>query len=344
MGLVAAYTFLVLFRMNTYESRMLVGVVGILNALLAFIESIGFCSWLGVRGNMTTYTVPALLVGIGVDDMYVMLKALQNAPDEFDVLNKVKYMTMTSGVSITITSLTNIAGFAAGTFTQLPALESFAYFAVAGVFFDYFNQMTFFLAVVVWDLRRSARQGGDCAGLYFCKPSSKVCCGGKFVYDSIGKVHQPFNVRVFRAYSKVLIHTCTRVLVSVLTLVAAGAYAYACTLIEPDFDIEWVVLDEFQVAEAIDIRQTYYKEDGPTLAFFSVEADFPSEAAQEKTVDLANALEACKGCGEDWVMPGTVISWYSHFNAWVGDGQCSGVELNANQLVPPSSFETCLGQ
>ena len=138
-------------------------------------------------------------------------RALHNAPPEFDLTSKVKYMTMTSGVSITITSLTNIAGFATGTFTQLPALETFAYFAAAGVFFDYFNQMTFFLAFVVWDVRRSEKQCGDCCGLYFCKPSSKICCGGKFVYDTIGQERESLGARVCRNYSKWLMHTCTRV-------------------------------------------------------------------------------------------------------------------------------------
>lgn len=66
-----------------------------------------------------------------------------------------------------MTSLTDMAAFAVGAFTDLPALLSFSIYAFLGIMFDFIYQVTFFTALVVLDARREerARHGQPFLGL-----------------------------------------------------------------------------------------------------------------------------------------------------------------------------------
>ena len=54
-----------------------------------------------------------------------------------------------AGMSITITSFTNMLAFGSGTLTVIPAIGSFAVYAAVTVFMDYLMQISFFLAFMV---------------------------------------------------------------------------------------------------------------------------------------------------------------------------------------------------
>jgi len=80
--------------------------------------------------------------------MYVLIFTLDRAPKELSGQEKVKFMMRNAGVSITITSFTNIFSFTMGSLTSIPAIKWFCQYAALGMFFDYLNQITFFLACV----------------------------------------------------------------------------------------------------------------------------------------------------------------------------------------------------
>ena len=68
-------------------------------------------------------------LGIGIDNMFVILRCFENIPEEErDRNGLVKNMALTmarAGVSITVTTLTDVAAFAVGTIAILPALKHF---------------------------------------------------------------------------------------------------------------------------------------------------------------------------------------------------------------------------
>lgn len=60
--------------------------------------------------------LPFLLLGIGFDDIYVLVNGLDNAQKEFpdDVEAQVRHAFTHNGLSITVSSLTNACSFASG--------------------------------------------------------------------------------------------------------------------------------------------------------------------------------------------------------------------------------------
>ena len=122
--------------------------------------------------------MPFLLIGIGVDDMFVICNAVDQTDLKLSAKERIREAMSHAGPSITITSLTNILAFLFGGLNSLTALRSFCLFAASSIFMLYGCVMTVFLAVCVWDTERVARKKGECCGLFMCKQYSVFCCKG----------------------------------------------------------------------------------------------------------------------------------------------------------------------
>jgi predicted RND superfamily exporter protein len=129
----------VLGRSHPTRSRAALAVCGIISIGFAYIEAIGFGSYIDLRITGIVNTLAFVLLGIGVDDMYVLVLTLEQMPIEKGIEKRIEYMMRHAGVAITITSFTSMFSFAVSSATSLPALSSFCAFASLGIFFDYFN-------------------------------------------------------------------------------------------------------------------------------------------------------------------------------------------------------------
>ena len=69
--------------------------------------------------------MPFLLIGIGVDDMFVIANAIDQVPFTTSATDRIVIGMRHAGPSISITSLTNALAFFFGSTTSLLALRSF---------------------------------------------------------------------------------------------------------------------------------------------------------------------------------------------------------------------------
>ena len=79
-------------------------------------------------------------VGIGIDDMFVIVQCLRNIEtghavdaSAMDPRRKIGLTLKNAGVAITLTSVTDIMAFIAGSFTILPGLYDFCLMSAATV-------------------------------------------------------------------------------------------------------------------------------------------------------------------------------------------------------------------
>ena len=133
--------------------------------------------------KMTTVhnILPFMLLGIGVDDMFVIVNTIDQVPDHLPYEKRFIIGMTHAGPSITITSFTNALAFFFGGFTSLEALNSFCFFACTMVLCLYLSVLTLFSAAMVWDLKRMHNRKGDCCGCCRCPEDSPCCCCGKFL-------------------------------------------------------------------------------------------------------------------------------------------------------------------
>ena len=118
--------------------------------------------------------VPTLLVGLGVDDMFILVQSWNNLVSYFaslynhyncinnvkddmpgvDLSEKVGHAMRHAGLGITVTSVTDVLVFLIGGTTVLPSLRSYSIYTGVGISFTYLLQITFFLAWFSIDQKR----------------------------------------------------------------------------------------------------------------------------------------------------------------------------------------------
>ena len=96
---------------------MLLSFLGIFVIGMSLGASFGFCFYLDLYSADMHPTIPFLLLGIGVDDMYVIVQAVDNlssADKALPLHQRIGKAMRHAGVSITVTSVTDIAAFLIG--------------------------------------------------------------------------------------------------------------------------------------------------------------------------------------------------------------------------------------
>ena len=76
------------------------------------------------------------MLGIGIDDMFVIVQSWETLKPEERSLSLIERFGVTmrhAGAAITVTSVTDIIAFGIGGFTVLPALQSFCIYASVGI-------------------------------------------------------------------------------------------------------------------------------------------------------------------------------------------------------------------
>lgn len=102
-----------------------------------------------------------MLLGIGIDDMFVIMQCWSNLfPScltktyKQSLPERMGMALKHAGVSITVTSLTDIAAFGVGASTIMPGLQSFCIYAAIGIIAVFIFQATFFVACFAVDQKR----------------------------------------------------------------------------------------------------------------------------------------------------------------------------------------------
>jgi len=73
-----------------------------------------------------------------------------------------------NGLSITVSSLTNVIGFASGYMSSLDSIRSFGVFAAIGIMMVFFNCLTCFGGLLSYDAHRQKSGCSDCFGACCC--------------------------------------------------------------------------------------------------------------------------------------------------------------------------------
>lgn len=233
--IVFVYVSLMLGKFNALEQRSTLAVTGFLGVIMGIIVSYGLCSAFGLFFGPMHSVLPFLLLGIGIDDMFVIvqswdtLEAARQKQNDLSLAERMGEALSQSGVAITITSVTDIIAFAIGGTTILPALSSFCIYASVGIVAIYFFQCTFFVACMSLDIRRlEANRNSCCPYIKHDKEwRTNECSQGEFIRKG------------FSFYGKMLTKVPVKVTVLTVTLVTLGFGIYGNVLLRQEFDPAW---------------------------------------------------------------------------------------------------------
>lgn len=98
--------------------------MGLMCIGMSFASAIGLCSFLGISYGPVHTSLPFLLMGLGIDDMFVMMASWQKVQrehpsprDPATLPDRMGLMLQMAGSSITITSFTDVVAFVIGSIT-----------------------------------------------------------------------------------------------------------------------------------------------------------------------------------------------------------------------------------
>jgi Niemann-Pick C1 protein len=106
--------------------------------------------------------IPFLVLAVGVDNMCILVHAVKRQEQELPLERRISNALMEVGPSITLASLAEILAFAVGAFIKMPAVRVFSMFAALAVLLDFLLQITAFVALIVFDFRRTEDKRVDC--------------------------------------------------------------------------------------------------------------------------------------------------------------------------------------
>jgi len=323
--------FYVVFMMgelfHAVHSRTLLGLAALATVGLAILSTFGVASLFGVFYGPVHTALPVLLLGLGADDAFVLVRTydamMRNDPTfkERSAEDRLAFAISSSGSAILITSVTNSFVFFISAVTPIPALRTFSIWAGLGVFFDFLYSITFFNALFYYDIKRQDANRCDfipCLKLREEKPANCL------------KVRRGLLARVLsERYGSFLMRDAVRSIVVVLFVALFGASVYGASQLTVNFQYKDFyktdsIQDEFTVA-----YEKFFEEQF-SVSFYTEDVDFASREIQDVILDACDPQTGTV-VESDFIVDGTVDCWLTDLVAFAENDRSA---LEGDDFLP----------
>ncbi|KAL7883557.1 hypothetical protein SRHO_G00012150 [Serrasalmus rhombeus] len=302
-------------RLDCVRNKVWVATFGVLSAGLAVLSSFGLLLLCGMPFAMTVATSPFLILGIGVDDMFIMISCWQKTNVHEEVEKRMAKTYEEAAVSITITTLTNILAFYIGLMTSFPSVQSFCTYTGTAILFCYIYNITFFGAFLALNGRRekSNRHWLTCMAVDLPKPNSKnnICSvGGAYDLETNTEEEMPINLFFKRYYGPFLTKSWTKVFVILIYAAYLAGSIYGCTQIKEGIDLKNLAPDNSYVGKYYDNEDMYFSDFGPNVMVIIKDDSFQywSESARQ---ELNGCLEGFQKL--EMVAKNMTVFWLDYY-------------------------------
>ena len=159
------------------RSSMSLGGGAVFTVFMSTIAGYGISAGCGVWFTSLHSLLPLLLVGIGIDDAYVIVNQFKLTRDTLPLEERIAATLRNCGMAILYTSLTDFIAFFLGSTSSLKGISAFCIYAAVSIFVDFILQVTMFIAILVWDQKRQVsdlNSGGSASSLALMKLCDKL--------------------------------------------------------------------------------------------------------------------------------------------------------------------------
>jgi predicted RND superfamily exporter protein len=341
--IVFIYVVVMLGKFTCTEQRALLALGGLTCIGLTIGVMYGLCSAMGLFYGPMHNVIPFLLLGIGIDDMFVIMQCYDNlalnGERSGDVVHDIGLTMRHAGVAITVTSFTDFIVFALGATTVLPALRSFCLWCSIGIVAVYLFQATLFAAFLALDCRRLK---GNRNGLCPCyrhaeKPSSSSSSSSNSSNSSNTRSSKDFSFsqKIFDYLGRVILSWPGMIVVLAAAAGLTAGGVYGLTQLQQKFDPVWFLPPSSYIAEWFTANAAYFPTEGESVTVYFTGIDWPSESAKIGLLEEELRKEIS--------LVSKVDSWYDKFTLFVKE-QTMYNETDFDNLLtyymftPPAGF------
>ncbi|CAI2348465.1 unnamed protein product [Caenorhabditis sp. 36 PRJEB53466] len=140
--------------LHVVKSQPFIGFFAMFNATMATIASTSLLIYLQYPFLPLVFIMPFLVVSIGTDNMFLMLKSWRMTKTSSSEEQRYIYALTESAASLFLTSLTDGLSFAIGSISDFHAVRVFCTYCAMAILFMFLFQVTFFNAVMSLCCRR----------------------------------------------------------------------------------------------------------------------------------------------------------------------------------------------
>lgn len=154
------------FRNIMIESKITLGITGVVIVLLSVGASIGIFGFAGIESTLIIFEIiPFLVLAVGVDNIFIMVQTYQRTNRlEFETLPEhVGRVVGEVGPSMLLSSLSEATCFFLGALSDMPAVHSFALNAGFAIILDFLMQISCFVSLMALDMYRQESKRFDIA-------------------------------------------------------------------------------------------------------------------------------------------------------------------------------------
>ncbi|XP_037313117.2 NPC intracellular cholesterol transporter 1 [Pungitius pungitius] len=185
------------FRRLMVDSKISLGISGILIVLSSVSSSLGIFSYCGIPLTLIVIEViPFLVLAVGVDNIFIVVQAYQRderMPQE-ELHQQIGRILGDVAPSMLLSSLSETVAFFLGALSNMPAVRTFSLFAGLAVFIDFLLQISCFVSLLGLDARRQEANRLDifcCAKL----PEGQETRTDSFLFRFFKKIFAPFILK-----------------------------------------------------------------------------------------------------------------------------------------------------
>nr|CRZ23267.1 BMA-PTR-13 [Brugia malayi] len=256
-----------ILRMFSIKSKILLTLASIFSPLLATIVSFSLAQWFGISITSINGFIPLLMIGIGVDDAFLLIHAWQDCASISDKRNRMASVITAAGPSISITTITNILAFAVGAITASPTMSSFCSCMLIAITLDYILELTIFAPVLA--LTTKFERGDQSEKRQsFCYSSQCWILLSRFVISKVGLV-------TIAAMQIILYIVAT---VGIMQMKA-------------NFDPTRAFLSDSKLITCVEIVNSIYREYVPTVFVVNNPPDISNSTQYDEFMELVDRLE-----------------------------------------------------
>ncbi|XP_067141308.1 patched domain-containing protein 3-like [Centruroides vittatus] len=138
-------------------SKPLLGIAACLSAFISTASAFGLLLYCGMEYVDINMAIPFLMLGIGIDDSFVLLSAWRRTNSNDEVKKRMGDSYSEAAVSVSITSLTNILSFCTCLTIPYRVVQIFGTYCAVSLVFDYVYQIFFFGGIMALEGYREKR-------------------------------------------------------------------------------------------------------------------------------------------------------------------------------------------
>ena len=267
---------------NPLTGHSLLASAGIFAVALGITSGFGLSLLFGIPFVSIVGVLPFLVIGIGIDDMFIIVDELDRHKPT-DVTETVRLVLSHTGVTVTMTTITDLVAFAVSTSTQFPAIKYFCIYAALSLTFSYLMLITYFVAVMAFDVQRIRCGRRDCLPVCLApRPNA-----GAQAWDEPRP--QTLN-KIMRAWARFLMLPSTKVVVVMASLVLLTVGIYGTTKVDQTFDRRVLAKDDSHFIEFVDIKDKYFVMSLPVNIIISGDVKYEDSTVQDDIRQLSKIV------------------------------------------------------